>query len=151
MIRQYEPTTDGYAQLHKDDSIIAEASRDVVFLFLPQHFNKDNKTEGYNALINLANLIGFKIKTFEYKSGDKIKIGKRFPKYRNQAFYSSLFSDFKNDIKNIQYNPDDEHGICDETVMVANIAYKYQKEIALKIKRKSFFENIKLFLQNFSH
>jgi hypothetical protein len=150
-VKSYKPTTDGYSKLQNENPLLAEASRDVAFLFLPHHFNKDNDEiilKGYDALINVANLSGFKVKIFPYKSNNRIRIGKRFPKHRDQAFYSGLFADFKNEIKSIEYDPNDEHGICDETVKVANISYKYQNIIALRIKKKSFIENIQLFYKN---
>jgi hypothetical protein len=151
VVKSYEPTTDGYSHLYSEDPILAEASRDVTFLFLPHHFNKkdeETKLKGYDALVYCANLAGFRVKTFVYRSGESIKIGKRFPKHRDQAFYSTLFSDFKNDIKAIEYNPDDEHGICDETVKVANIVYKYKNIIVLRRKKKTVFEKVKLFYKN---
>jgi hypothetical protein len=150
-VKTYEPTKKGYAELVGDDSILAEASRDVALTFLPHYFNKDNaetKVKGYEALIETANLAGFKIKIFIYKSGDKIKIGKRFPKHRDQSFYSSLFSEFKAEVQAIEYDPEDEHGLCDETVKVANLVYKYEKLIALQRKKKNVFEKLKMFYTN---
>ena len=135
-IREYEPTRNGYALLLEDDAILAEASRDVAMLFLPHYFNKDNqetKIKGYDALVETANLAGFKLRIFIYKSGSKTKIGKRFPKHRDQSFYSTLFSEFKAEVQAIEYDPEDEHGLCDETVKVANLVYKYKNLIAIRI------------------
>ena len=150
-VKAYSPTRDGYSELLSDNSILADVSRDVALLFLPHYFNKDNaetKLKGYDALIETANLAGFRIKIFVYKTGTKTKIGKRFPKHRDQSFYSSLFSDFKTEVQDIQYDPNDEHGLCDETVKVANLVYKYENIIALRRKKKTILEKLNLFYTN---
>jgi len=150
-IKIYDPTRKGYAELLEDDGTLANASRDVAMLFLPHYFNKDNqetKLKGYDALIVCANLAGFSVKTFVYSGNGKIKIGKRFPKHRDQSFYSTLFSDFKTEVEAIQYDPEDEHGLCDETVKVANLVYKYKNLIIIQRKKNNVIEKLKMFFSN---
>lgn len=150
-IKTYNPTTKGYNELANDDMDLASVSRNVAMSYLPHYYQKgtvEEKRDGYQALIDAANLAGFKISIFTYVVGSKVKHIKRFPKYRDYNFYRELFANFKDEVKAIEYDPDDEHGLCDESVKVANLIFKYKNIIALRIKKKNIFEKAIIIFKN---
>ncbi len=150
-LKKYPATKIGYDLLSLDDYELAINSRSVAMTFLEQYYLKgtlEEKENGYKDLFALANLIGFKVSYKKYFSNGEMMFSKRFPSYRDGVFFKELFARFENEVRLVGFDPNDEHGLFDESVNIANIALKYRRLIALKLKRKSVFENIFQYFKN---
>ena len=146
VVKSFSPTTKGYSELSDYDLELAIASRSVAMIYLPHYYQKgtmEEKKEGFKALVEVANMAGFKISFAHYMVGDKMKSIKKFPIYRDYDFYRELFANFRAEVNAIKYDPEDEHGLCDESVKVANLMFKYKNLIAMRMKKKNIFEKIR--------
>lgn len=109
----YEPTKNGLERLFVENQQLAEVSRTIVMWYLKDDFGRTE--ERMNIALDEA------IVWMEYKRK-----------------HQSLFEKFKNDLVAIGYDEDDEHGLADETVKVANLLLNYT-ELKKSIKKSMIF------------
>jgi len=109
----YEPTKNGLDKLFVNNNVLAECARTVVMWYLKKDFGRTE--EHMKIALDEASLwMGMTEKNH------------------------TLFSKFKNDLKTIKYNENDEHGLADETVKVANLMLNY-KELKSKERKLIIF------------
>lgn len=109
----YEPTKNGLDKLFTDNNELAESARTVVMWYLKKDFGR-TEDRMKTALDEASHWMGMNEKTH------------------------TLFAKFKNDLEAIGYNENDEHGLADETVKVANLMLNY-KELKAKERKNIIF------------
>jgi hypothetical protein len=110
---KYEPTRAGLDKLFSDNQDLAQVARTVVMWYLKKDFGR-TEDRMKSALIETSEWMGI-----------------------NQS--NNLFTRFKNELDAIGYDENDEHGLADETVKVANLMLNY-KDLKSKEKvKKSIF------------
>lgn len=141
----FKPTDKGYTKLVNYDITLSEVAREVVFNYMDQPWEQeDHNTKMVEAIETAANWCGFKttIKKKRDHNGKLIWSKKFSPDIKDKKFYIDLLKRLRQEIDLIDYNENDEYGLLDEIVNVANILSKYKHIIALKRKRKSILEKI---------
>jgi len=141
-LKQYEISNNGYQQLSDEDFSLLETARTVVMWYLEKSYGRtaENKQISLN---EAAAWSGFII-AMEDENTYKIEIGGLSGE--DLIFYKSLFLKFKIAIESIKIDENDELGLKDEIIQVANLMLKYKYIILLKRKKKKFFEKIINFL-----
>lgn len=135
-LKQFEVSRNGFEQLSDYDYDLMERARTIVLWCLETSYGK-NAEHYLDAFQEGAIWCGFKDVTI--KNGSLVFDVKK-QKEKNVKFYINLFIKFKTAIDTMVVDENDELGLMDEMIQVANIMLKYRYIISLKRKKKGVVE-----------
>jgi len=147
IVKQYQPTKNGYVDLQNDDIELANIARDVVMDYLKSEYQPNPNTNPieYNrrrkdAIQSSVNWLGLNINLSLKSNGTWLKNMRH--NQPNKSYYKDLFNKFHKEIMNVKYDPNDEHQLFDECVKVANIMIKTKHSVLQKMKKKNILQKI---------
>lgn len=102
-MKVYSATKTGADALFNENPQLAEAARTIVMWCLKTNFGK-NEERSKIALREAGMWMGM-----------------------DNRSYRRMFINFKDELRTIEFDENDEHGLADETVKVANLMLKYKE------------------------
>lgn len=136
-LKQFKISREGFKQLGEFDHDLLERARTVVMWYLEASYGRTSDKQSIS-LQEAAVWSGFKVSL----DGNSVTIDVGGLNRSDAEFYLNLFLKFKSSIETLKIDENDELGLMDETIQIANIMLKYRHVIALRRKKKGILERV---------